>query len=564
MTQLSLDGSSSSAEDASPEPVVKTLPPLAREVLQVVAIDHGVCIRPVPMRRTDLHTGESEVVYVPCNHTLASVCPTCAERKRQLRAVQCNQGWHLATEPVITRADPDEQQRSLLELRARAQTERDRAADTGTAHGEDVDFWDGLLRELDVETERAGVRGTLTTDDQTRGRRTRSTRRRQDAPDLPRRPVDSRTVGKVFRGRDGKTFRPSIFLTLTLDSYGRVRSDDGTPVNPGTYDYVRAARDALHFSKLIDRFVQNLRRFVGYDVQYFATVEPQRRLAPHLHMAIRGTISRAELRQVVAATYHQVWWPPTDQVKYAGEHLPVWDDAARPDGGGYVDKRTGEPLPTWDDALDALGLDDDAAPLHVVRFGRQIDAQGVMADSPESRRLIGYLTKYLVKGVAECHEAETSAQREHVDRMAEALRYEPCSPTCANWLRYGVQPKNPRRGMTPGFCKGKAHRREHLGYGGRRVLVSRRWSGKTLADHKADRKAWVLARLAEAGIPVLNPADPTAVHVWERAGPGDPDVKTLERRLMHLIHERVTRRAQLDAATQPTTTPELSATAEAA
>jgi hypothetical protein len=562
VTQLSLDGSDAPAvEETGSGAVVKTLPPLAREVLQAVAIEHGVCIRPVPMRRVNLHTGESEVVYVPCNHTLASVCPPCAERKRKLRAVQCNQGWHLAEEPVITRADPDEQQRSLMELRARAQTERDQAAETGSSHGEGVEFWDGLLRELDVEIERSGVRGALKTGDEARGRRTRSTRRRQDAPDLPRRPVDSRTVGKVFRGKDGKTFRPSIFLTLTLDSYGRVRSD-GTPVDPDTYDYTRAARDALHFSKLVDRFVQNLRRFVGYDVQYFATVEPQRRLAPHLHMAIRGTISRAELRQVVAATYHQVWWPSTDRVVYSGDRLPVWDDAAG-ENGGYLDPTTGEVLPTWDDALDAIGLDDDAEPLHVMRFGRQIDAQGVMADSDQSRRLIGYLTKYLVKGVAECHEAETEAQREHVDRMAETLRFEPCSPTCANWLRYGVQPKNARRGMTPGFCKGKAHHREHLGYGGRRVLVSRKWSGKTLADHKADRKAWVLARLAEAGIPVLNPADPNAVHVWERAGPGDPDVKPTEQRLMHMINERVTRRAQLDQATQ-NDTPELSATPEAA
>jgi hypothetical protein len=562
VTQLSLDGSDApAAEETGSGAVVKTLPPLAREVLQAVAIEHGVCIRPVPMRRVNLHTGESEVVYVPCNHTLASVCPPCAERKRKLRAVQCNQGWHLAEEPVITRADPDEQQRSLMELRARAQTERDQAAETGSSHGEGVEFWDGLLRELDVEIERSGVRGALKTGEDAKGRRTRSTRRRQDAPDLPRRPVDSRTVGKVFRGRDGKTFRPSIFLTLTLDSYGRVRSD-GTPVDPATYDYKRAARDALHFSKLVDRFVQNLRRFVGYDVQYFATVEPQRRLAPHLHMAIRGTISRAELRQVVAATYHQVWWPSTDRVVYSGDRLPVWDDAAG-ENGGYLDPTTGEVLPTWDDALDAIGLDDEAEPLHVMRFGRQIDAQGVMADSDQSRRLIGYLTKYLVKGVAECHEAETEAQREHVDRMAETLRFEPCSPTCANWLRYGVQPKNARQGMTPGFCKGKAHRREHLGYGGRRVLVSRKWSGKTLADHKADRKAWVLARLAEAGIPVLNPADPNAVHVWERAGPGDPDVKPTEQRLMHMINERVTRRAQLDQATQ-NDTPELSATPEAA
>ncbi|WP_325052940.1 replication initiator [Actinomadura sp. WAC 06369] len=562
MTQLRLDGS-------TPEPVAapeetsalaKTLPPLARGVLEQVAIDHGVCIRPVPMRRVDLHTGTSEVINVPCGHTLASVCPPCAERKRKLRAVQCRQGWHLAEEPVITRADPDDEQRAWMELRAQAQAAYDRAAQDGTAHGEPVEFWDGVLRELDGEIERSGVRGSLKTGER-KARRIRSTRRRQDAPDLPRRPVDSRTVGKVYRGRGGKTFRPSLFLTLTLDSYGRVRSD-GTPVDPDTYDYARAARDALHFSKLVDRFVQNLRRFVGHDVQYFATVEPQRRLAPHLHMAIRGTISRAELRQVVAATYHQVWWPSTDRVVYSGERLPVWDDAAGEDGG-YVDPATGEVLPTWDDALDAIGLDDDAEPLHVVRFGRQIDAQGVMADSPQSRKLIGYLTKYLVKGVAECHTAETSSQREHADRMAETLRFEPCSPTCANWLRYGVQPKSPRPGLTPGFCKGKAHRREHLGYGGRRVLVSRKWSGKTLADHKADRKAWALARLAEAGIPVANPADPDAAHVWERAGPGDPDVRPIEQRLLLLINERAERRRQLDAATQ-TPTPELSATRQAA
>ena len=84
---------------------------------------------------------------------------------------------------------------------------------------------------------------------------------------------------------------------------------DGTPADPAAYDYQRAARDALHFAALFDRFIQNLRRFLGYDVQYFAAVEPQRRLAPHIHIAIRGTLSRAELRQVLAATYHQVWWP---------------------------------------------------------------------------------------------------------------------------------------------------------------------------------------------------------------------------------------------------------------
>jgi hypothetical protein len=83
-------------------------------------------------------------------------------------------------------------------------------------------------------------------------------------------------------------------------------------------------------------------------------------------------------------------------------------------------------------------------------------------------RCIGYLTKYLTKQLGDCHHPATDAQSDHVDRLAEALRYEPCSPTCANWLRYGIQPKNPRPGLVPGACKGKAHRCEHLGYAGRR------------------------------------------------------------------------------------------------
>jgi Replication initiator protein, pSAM2 len=81
---------------------------------------------------------------------------------------------------------------------------------------------------------------------------------------------------KTYTAPDGKTFRPSMFVTLTCPSYGRVR-EDGTPADPASYDYGRAARDALHFAALFDRFIQNLRRFLGYDVQYFAAVEPQRR-----------------------------------------------------------------------------------------------------------------------------------------------------------------------------------------------------------------------------------------------------------------------------------------------
>ena len=205
------------------------------------------------------------------------------------------------------------------------------------------------------------------------------------------------------------------------------------------------------------RLVQNLRRFCGYDLQYFAAIEPQKRLAPHVHIAIRGTISRAELREVVAATYHQVWWPSTAAVKDDGGHLPVWDEHT----GTYLDPDTGEILVTWDQALDTIGDGDE--PLHVARFGTRFDAQGVLAGSKDASRCIGYLTKYLTKHVGDCHQVTTDAQAAHAARLADALRYEPCSPTCANWLRYGIQPKNARPGLRPGCCKGKAHRREYLG-----------------------------------------------------------------------------------------------------
>ena len=49
--------------------------PLARDVVKDIAISHGGCIRPVQLRRTDLATGETEQVLVPCGHTLAVGLP---------------------------------------------------------------------------------------------------------------------------------------------------------------------------------------------------------------------------------------------------------------------------------------------------------------------------------------------------------------------------------------------------------------------------------------------------------------------------------------------------------
>ena len=409
--------------------------PLARQVVLDLAVEHGACIRPVQLRRTNLDTGDIDQVLVPCGHTLASVCPSCAERARSLRAAQCREGWHLEDEPDITPSPASEDQEWWVVLRAEAQQQRDAAAAAGT----DTTDFDLLITELDEEIANAGIRGKVNPDRP--DRRHRSTRRRQDAPDLPHRKVTPRTVGKTYTAPDGKTFRPSMFVTLTCPSYGRV-GEDGAPADPAAYEYDRAARDALAFAALFDRFMQNLRRYLGYDVQYFAVIEPQKRLAPHVHIAIRGTVPRAELRRVLAATYHQVWWPSTTTVKYDGDELPVWDEAT----GNYLDPATGEVLPTWDQALDAIGQDDEPW-LRGPSSGTGSTPRACWirdARTPDGID-IGYLTKYLTKQVSDCHQAQTDSQRVHAVRLAEALRLQPCSPRCANWLRYW----HPARG-TPG------------------------------------------------------------------------------------------------------------------
>ena len=268
---------------------------------------------------------------------------------------------------------------------------------------------------------------------------------------------------------------------------------------PTAYDYRRAALDALLFPRLLDRFWQNLRRCAGYRVQYFSAIEAQRRLAPHLHAAIRGAIPRATLKAVVRATYHQVWWPSFEDPVYA-ERVPIWDRNL----GGYVDPDTGALLPTWADALDELDADPHAQPAHVLRFGSQLDMKGLLAGSADADRAVRYLCKYLTKAIADTYTPDQApadpAYEAHIDRLHQQVRWLPCSSRCANWLRYGIQPEQAGPGLIPGQCLSAAHDRENLGLGGRRVLVSRAWTGKTLTQHRADRADVVRAALEAAGI----------------------------------------------------------------
>jgi len=112
-----------------------------------------------------------------------------------------------------------------------------------------------------------------------------------------------------------------------------------------------------------------------------------------------------------------------------------------------------------------------------------------------------------------------------------------------------------------GHCKAKVHQAETLGIGGRRVLVSRQWSGKTLANHRYDQAAWVRKTLA-LGLGQTQPLDEDQLEkveaarqggspapiAWELARPGDPDVPDIHRRLLRSISTRIQHRAALAAA----------------
>lgn len=510
--------------------------PTFHDIAVAAAQQHGVCVRPLVMGTVDLDSGVTDYVAVPCKSTVESQCPSCAKKARLLRIEQCRQGWHLDHEPVQPVNDPTEQQTELLKRRADV-VNAYQAAQANDDH-DTVEKLREVIHDVNAELRATGMRGNLPPINPLPKRsRKRSTRRRQDAVELPTRQVRKTTIGREYASK----YRPSMFLTLTCNSYGPITAS--VPADPELYDYRCAARDAIHFASLVDRFVQNLRRVVGWDVQYFATVEPQKRAAPHLHMALRGAIPHKIVRQVVAATYHQVWWPKHDRLVYDNpDHQPMWDRHART----FVDPDTHAPLTMWDQALEALSADKQAEPAHVVRFGPQIHSKGILGGTEEAGRHIGYLTKYLTKSISEVLEPQSSAQQAHHDRLHAELAITPCSERCPVWLRYGIVPKGANARIVAGQCKGKVHRRSTLAMPGRRVLVSRKWSGKTLPDHRAEREEFVRQLLADAGID--KPA-PTANRVLiSRIEPGDPAVPSRDELIMRAVAQRITWRTEYDKA----------------
>ena len=550
----------------------RMLIPVAKDTLRHIAEEVGACVRPLAMRRTDTLTGKTEVLDVPCGARLASKCKPCAERNRRDRIDQIREGWHLADEPIPAPERPSDDVRALLSTRAHLEFDRHEAMtmridgpsdEASRKRQAEVAAIDEAIEEIEEQLSGCRIRGTLVGDRDGKQQVTRSTKRRSDVPDLPRVKVSNTTVGRTFAGKGGRVYRPSTLLTITMPGYGEVHTGAryrrgglkpcscgalhgqrdpllGTPINPEEYDYRAAALDAIHFPKVLDRHWQNLRRAVGWKVQYAGAVELQKRLAPHAHFAVRGTMSKEIMRQVAAATYHQVWWPPHTELAYAVDKPPVWDI----DAEAYVDPITRKPLPTWDEAI-AETLHEDAQPAHVVRIGR-IDPRGINHGTKDAERSIRYVTKYLTKDLAEHAPASSDPQRAHLERLHEELSVLPCSPSCANWLLYNVQPDGAKAGLVPGRCKGKVHQRNTLGFTGRRVLISRQWSGKTLTDHRADRREWVKTVLGGALAEEEQPEDTMpSRYTFELAKPSDPDVPAMSIRLLRAVGERQRWKAQL-------------------
>jgi hypothetical protein len=106
--------------------------PRAKDALRETAAEFGVCVRPLPIRRVNLATGEVEIKDLPCGATRAAGCPSCAARARKLRAQQCREGWHLTEEPDLTPDKPSKRQRELVKDRAHITA----AVEDAEAHGD--------------------------------------------------------------------------------------------------------------------------------------------------------------------------------------------------------------------------------------------------------------------------------------------------------------------------------------------------------------------------------------------------------------------------------------------
>lgn len=229
--------------------------PRAAQVRRRVAVEFGVCVRPVLLRRVDLDTGVTEVVEQPCGSTRTAVCPPCAKKARALRATQCREGWHLDVEPDLTPSAGTARDRSLVEHRARLVADREQAiaavkADPADTNAPDrIGRLEDVIADLDEQLAKRGVKGRLEPDLVKRRARRRVAGR--TSPTFP----GSRRTGPASVARSStrcgtgcsgrrcsspSRWTPTARSTSTVPRCGSRRTT--TPAPPGTRSPGRARR----------------------------------------------------------------------------------------------------------------------------------------------------------------------------------------------------------------------------------------------------------------------------------------------------------------------------------
>ena len=364
----------------TPTRVGKVLPPLARQLAETMALAVGACIRPLALRRTDTETERITVIPIPCGSTREAKCPPCADRARRLRIWQAREGWHLAEEPQIETAEPTSEQLALIGYRADLEAlVLPRSRRTTRSASPSLTRRSTMPRRC-CAAPASAARFPNRRDRKDRPRRrVRSTRRRQDAPDLPRRRGDRAPSGRVYRHR-----RPTV---PALD----VRHPDPALLRAGPSPTApRSTRPATTTGgppgtrSTSPSWSTGSGRTCAAPCGWTCSTSPPsnpRRAArpaparrdprhhpPHAHPPGR----RRDLPPGLVAAARPRGLPRRPAARSGTTGAPRLRRPATP----------AQPLPTWDEALDAIDDDPDAEPAHVVRFGAQVDVQGVARRHP--------------------------------------------------------------------------------------------------------------------------------------------------------------------------------------
>ena len=133
--------------------------PLARDVVKDVAVEHGACIRPIQLRRTDLTTGQDTTRARPRAGTPWRLCARRAPNGPGTSAPRNAAKAGTSTRnPSSNPTTPPTSKHPWIQVRADAQAARD----ADEVAGEDATGWDEELAELDDDINEAGMRGNGT------------------------------------------------------------------------------------------------------------------------------------------------------------------------------------------------------------------------------------------------------------------------------------------------------------------------------------------------------------------------------------------------------------------